>query len=248
MQQVPKVVAGACVLVGVATTFGLASNALRSDGLPLIRKPLGETRVVVGRDQLMASAPIRVPRPKSTVAKADKASASQPDTVIVPKAKAPQSQTEPQKTVAAVATIPLPPQQPAKKVVIPKPEAKKSNPAAKKIQALFTNLKDAKACFDNKSAIFLDARAIEDYEAEHIARALWLCFESVEEDYDKVLGKTPKDQLLITYCSDQQCASAIKLADELVARGHTRVVIMLEGLPGWKDASYPVASGKETGD
>lgn len=247
MLQVPRVIAGACVLVGVAATLGLASNALRSDGLPLIRKPLSETRAVVGRDQLMASAPIRMPSPKSTVVKADKASASQPDTVIMPKAKAPQSQTEPRKPVAAVAFAPLSAQQPAKKVDTPKPEAKKSDPAVKKIQALFTNLKDAKACFDSKSAIFLDARLAEDYEAEHISGALWLCIESVEEDYDKVLSKTPKDELLITYCSDQQCASAIKLADELVALGHTRVVIMLEGLPGWKAASYPVASGKEAG-
>lgn len=247
MQQVLKVSAGACVLIGVAAILGFASNALRSDGLPLLRKPLSKTRAVVGKDQLMARGPIKVPPPKPVVALTDSPATQQGMAPVMPKMKRLQ-QPEPVKPASVIAPTVLSAHQSAKKTGMPKAEARKPEPAAKKIQALFTNLKDAKACFDNKSAIFLDARAVEDYEAEHIAGALWLCFESVEEDYDKVLSKTPKDQLLITYCSDQQCASAIKLADELVARGHTRVVIMLEGLPGWKDASYPVASGKETGD
>lgn len=174
-----KLLLGACGIVAVAAVIGLTSNALHSDGLPLIRKPLSETRAEANREQLMA--------------------------------------------------------------------ATHTDAADPKREALFTSLKDAKACFDNKSAVFLDARAVEDYRAEHIAGALWLGLESVEEDYDKVLGKTPKDRLLVTYCSDLQCASATKLADELVARGHTRVVIMLEGLPGWKGAGYPTVSGEEAG-
>jgi len=247
MQPVLRVITGACVLVGIAATLGLASNALRHDGLPLIRKPLHQTRAVASREQMMANAPVGVPMPKANAPGMTKPSAPQPKPkTATPEIKAQQPEQEKPESVVAPITVPVSKivQKPAGR----KPVAKKPQPVAKKMQALFTNLKDAKACFDSKNAIFLDARPIEDYEAEHIAGALWLCFESVDEDYDKVLGKTPKDQLLITYCSDQQCASAIKLADELVARGHTRVVIMLEGLPGWKDAGYPVASGSEAVD
>ncbi len=117
----------------------------------------------------------------------------------------------------------------------------------RRVQALFTTLKDAKAWFDKGSAIFVDTRFREDYEAGHIQGALSLCFEQLDELYDQVLGQVSKDRLIVTYCSDPECASAVKLADALVARGHTRVVILLEGLPGWMGAGYPVVSGKEPG-
>jgi len=224
-----KAIARVGILVAVATVLGIASNALRSDGLPLIRKPLSETRPTVKREQLMAETPQRKPNPPT--------SEKPPVTESLPSAVALETPTK----------QPSEPVKP-KTEVAPTQEAKKPKPAARKIQALFTNLNDAKACFDNKSAIFLDSRAVEDFEAEHIAGALWLGFESVEEDYQKVLGKIPKDRLLVTYCSDVQCASAIKLADALVALGHTRVVIMLEGLPGWRDAGYPTSSGMKAGD
>ena len=249
MQQVLKVVTGACVLVGVATALGIASNALRQDGLPLIRKPLRETRAIVGKDQLMADAPVRARNPKPRVTRTGKSPVAQSIPVVVaPKFSAQTArQSELSKPRVSVARTAASVSQTAQNPEKRESGAKQSEPVAKKIQALFTNLKDAKACFDNKNAIFLDARLTEDYEAEHITGAVWLCYESVEEDYDKVLGQIPKDRLLITYCSDQQCASAIKLADALVARGHTRVVIMLEGLPGWKDAGYPTTTGKEAG-
>lgn len=117
----------------------------------------------------------------------------------------------------------------------------------KRVQALFTTMKDAKELFDKKAALFVDARAIEDYEAEHIPGAVSLYCEDFDKLYDSVLGRLPKDRLIVTFCSDAECKEAIKLADKLVAQGNTRVVILLEGLPGWKDAGYPTASGKEPG-
>ncbi len=228
MPAARRVIAQAGILLAIAIVLGITSNALRSDGLPLIRKPLSETRLTVKRELLMAQSPQRKPTPAPSAKPT--AIESAPATVSPEK---PIKESEPVKPKTEVAPI---------------PGATKPKPAAQKIQALFTNLSDAKACYDNKSAIFLDARAVEDYEAEHIAGALWLGYESVEEDYEKVLGKIPKDRLLVTYCSDVQCSSAIKLADALVALGHTRVVIMLEGLPGWTDAGYPTSSGMKAGD
>ena len=111
---------------------------------------------------------------------------------------------------------------------------------------MFTTLADAKECWDKKAGLFLDARPIEDFEHERIPGAVWLYWAKVDALYDKALGKLPKDSLLIAYCSDPECSTAIKLADALVARGHTRVFIFLEGLPGWTEAKYPTASGKET--
>ncbi|MCE5315198.1 MAG: rhodanese-like domain-containing protein [Armatimonadota bacterium] len=228
MQVGLRIVAGSCAIVLVAVVFGLTANAFHKDGLPLIRKPLSQTRKVVKSADLVAKTSTDVRSPSAakkaavSITEVDQPETKSSDTKI--------GETIKPKTVALV------------------PKAKKSlkTPVEpKKIQALFTTLKDAKACFDKKSAIFLDARAIEDFDTEHISGASWLGYESLDENYGKVLGKTPKSQLIVTYCSDQQCASAINLADALVARGHTRVVIMLEGLPGWKDAGYPVVSEEE---
>jgi rhodanese-related sulfurtransferase len=124
----------------------------------------------------------------------------------------------------------------------PKPVAA-SNPTPKKAEALFTTLPDAKALFDRKSAIFVDARHAEDYSVEHIPGAVSLFAEDLDARYEAVFHGIPKDRTIVTYCSDPQCEMAAKLADALVARGHTKVFILLEGLPGWKNAGYPTISG-----
>jgi rhodanese-related sulfurtransferase len=115
----------------------------------------------------------------------------------------------------------------------------------KKVEALFTSLKDAKMFYDERKALFIDARPIEDYEAEHVEGAISLDQEKLDELFVRALGKVSKEQLIVTYCSDPECSEAIKLADNLVARGYEKVVILLEGLPGWSDAGYPIISEKE---
>jgi len=124
-----------------------------------------------------------------------------------------------------------------------KPAPANPTPEPRKVEALFTTLPDAKALFDRKDAVFVDARRKEDYDIEHIAEALSLFVEDVDVLYESVMGTLPKDRTVVTYCSDAQCDTAIKLADALVARGHTRVFILLEGIPGWKGAGYPTGTG-----
>ena len=144
--------------------------------------------------------------------------------------------------VAGPPVMAVPATRPDQPPAVTQPRAK---PAAKpkKVQALFTTLPDAKALFDQKAAVFIDARHKEDYDQEHITGALSLFVEDLDKLYDDVLGAIPKGRAMITYCSDPQCETAIKLADALVARGHTCVYILLEGMPGWKDAGYPVTTG-----
>jgi len=120
-----------------------------------------------------------------------------------------------------------------------KPDKGSLQASAKRIGALFTTLPDAKALFDRKAAIFIDARHSEDYDLEHIPGAVSLFVEDLDKLYEGALGAVPKDRTLVTYCSDPQCGTATKLADALAARGYTRVLILLEGLPGWKGAGYP---------
>lgn len=106
-------------------------------------------------------------------------------------------------------------------------------------QAYFTTLTDAKELYDKSAATFIDARASEDYLAEHITGAVSLYNQDFNALYKDIMQNIPKDRAIVTYCSDSQCTEAAKLADALVAFGYTHVAIMQEGLPGWRGAGYP---------
>lgn len=247
-----RLIPGVGAMVVLAAGLGLAFNALNPHGLPLVRKPLRETRRFVSTSELFAKTPTHF-------APADRPQAIRP----MPKsADTPMPATTPQEPVAVSVPSTIPPK-PTPPVTVPvnmsvasKPEAAKkpqprveqtSEQPAKQPEALFTNLKDAKALFDKKSAIFLDARMPEDFEAEHIPGSRSLFCEKVDDLYQKLLAGVPKDRIIVTYCSDPECSEAIDLADALVAKGYTKVVILLEGLPGWKDAGYSTTQGKEPG-
>jgi rhodanese-related sulfurtransferase len=135
----------------------------------------------------------------------------------------------------------------AKTVKLAEPVVKKEQlkppPAA---EALFTTLEDAKLLFDKGSALFVDSRTHEDFKVEHVPGAVSLYHGSVDKLYKQVLGSVPKNRTIITYCSDPECKEATKVADELVKRGHSKVFILLEGLPGWVDAGYKTVKEEES--
>lgn len=250
-----KAVISAVLIMLQATAVGLAVNALSPHPLPWVRVPPNMTRNVAKSETVLgleagqtAVGKSKLPDKKDKDARKVPPVEAQKPTLanehpesatgmVVEKKEPPVAATTQKPSGASEASSrsvekSKSAQKPRKQVasVVPKP---------KKVEALFTTLADAKVLFDRKGAIFIDSRHKEDYELEHIPGAVWLFVEDVDKLYDEVLGSVPKDRTLITYCSDPQCGSAIKLADELVARGHTRVFILLEGLPGWKEAGYP---------
>lgn len=111
-------------------------------------------------------------------------------------------------------------------------------------QALFITLEDAKKAYDRGNLTMVDARPIEDFHNQHIKGAISLYYEDAAGKWSAALASVPKDTAIITYCSDPECESAIKLADILTAVGFTRVSIMLDGIPAWKQAGYPVQSSE----
>jgi len=234
--NIRKAIVGAAFIVLQATAVGLGVNVLSPNPLPWIRVPPHMTRKVADSKTVLGSETIKKTQtePKSPADK-DRSESSQDTTAPVVEKKEPPVVAIAQKPSSVSGSSPR------------KVEKIEAAPKAKKVEALFTTLADAKVLFDRKEAIFIDSRHREDYELERIPGALWLFVEDVDRLYDEVLGSIPKDRTLITYCSDPQCGSAIKLADELVARGHTKVFILLEGLPGWKEAGYPT-EGSSVGD
>ncbi len=175
-----KLLGKSAAIVLVACAIGFVTNALRPDGLPLIRKPKWETRRFV------------------TAAQTSDQSPGSPD-------------------------------------------------RSQRPEAPFTTLKEAKTLFKDGSALFVDARAIEDYEAGHIRGAVSLYYDDVDTLYSAAIGRLPKTVPIVVYCSEPDCESAVRVGDRLMAMGHRHTMILLEGLPGWKNAGLPTVVGKEPG-
>jgi rhodanese-related sulfurtransferase len=247
-----------------AVVIGLAANAVNPNRLPWVRAPLEETRRTASSSEVLdassakptarpVTAPRREPPPAASDPRAasDSAGPAAPEpSVAEPAHVDPPTPIEAKPAPPAAAPTPKPRERSAQPASAGKPAPDRgAGPApvrpapAKPVEALFTTLRDAKALFDGGQALFVDARHQADYAAEHISGALSLYVDDVEALYTRVLGGVPKDKAVVTYCSDAQCEAAVKLADALVARGHTRVFILLDGLPGWTAAGYPTRAG-----
>ena len=99
----------------------------------------------------------------------------------------------------------------------------------------------AKQLYDEKNAVFIDARNAQEYEAGHISGAINVPdreFLMGEIDPGKILPN--KDSVLITYCDGGECELALDVAKGLSERGYTDVFVLVEGYQGWEAAGYPV--------
>jgi len=221
-----RAAAGAVLIVIQAAAIGLVVNALRPHPLPWVRIPLYKTHRMAESHEILG--PIRT-------------APAVPGTTRSAQTPAPSAPKMGDKLSAAGTAKSSGAQANQSKAQ----SSGRPAPSEKRAEALFTTLPDAKALFDHKAAVFIDARHRRDYDLEHIPGALSVFVEDLDRLYDNVLGPIPKERTLVTYCSDAHCDASIRLADALVARGHKHVLILLEGLPGWKDAGYPTEKGDQ---
>ena len=108
------------------------------------------------------------------------------------------------------------------------------------------SLVGAKNRFDQKSALFLDARSPEEYAQGHIPGAL----EFYADDFDKYAPQVlpqlrDKNQELIAYCHGSTCELSLHLAKALMEQGFTNVKVFFGGWPEWKKANYPITTGDQ---
>ena len=87
-------------------------------------------------------------------------------------------------------------------------------------EPMMINLEFAKYLFDEKTAVFIDARDAEDYE--------------------EVMDALDSDGIYIIYCSGEECSLSIDLADYLyTVKLIDKLLIFEGGWPEWRDAGYP---------
>ncbi|MFO7525545.1 MAG: rhodanese-like domain-containing protein [Ignavibacteriaceae bacterium] len=95
----------------------------------------------------------------------------------------------------------------------------------------------------NSGVKFIDARPVEEFAEGHIKDAVNIPFYQSEQ-YEDVLNNISKEEILVTYCSGEDCDLSIMLGDELFEKGYTKVYIFYGGWNDWLDADYPVESIK----
>jgi 3-mercaptopyruvate sulfurtransferase SseA len=112
------------------------------------------------------------------------------------------------------------------------------------LQASNISLGDAFQAHQAGSALFLDARDAEVFQAGHIAGAINLPV-SAFMDSILYLEGLDMDQLIITYCDGSDCNASIDLASNLELMGFTRIKYFFGGWQEWQTAGYPVGATKE---
>ena len=101
------------------------------------------------------------------------------------------------------------------------------------------NLEFAKYLFDEKSAVFIDARDSEDYDLGHIENAVNIPYDYFE-DYEELIDSLDDTEVHVIYCSGEECSLSIDLADYLFNKMVFEKILIFEGgWPQWRDAEYP---------
>ncbi len=90
-----------------------------------------------------------------------------------------------------------------------------------------------------KGTKFIDARPVEEYQESHIKGAINIPFYG-SENYDSVLNKISKKEIIVTYCSGDDCDLSILLGNELFDKGYKRVYVFFGGWNDWQKKGYPI--------
>jgi rhodanese-related sulfurtransferase/DNA-binding transcriptional ArsR family regulator len=86
--------------------------------------------------------------------------------------------------------------------------------------------------------IILDARPAIEYQAGHIAGAISV---PIDELQDR-LRSLPKDKEYVAYCRGPYCIYAARAVD-LLRKSRRRARRLREGFPEWRAAGFPIAQG-----
>ena len=106
------------------------------------------------------------------------------------------------------------------------------------------DLAQAYQIWQEKRALFVDARKAEEYQELHVQGAVNVPPETWPELPSSELMKMAKTQELVIYCSQESCDDALKLAKKLRAAGFTRVMAFTGGFRAWDEAGYPADTSR----
>jgi rhodanese-related sulfurtransferase len=100
------------------------------------------------------------------------------------------------------------------------------------------NTATARRIFDEKKALFVDARPAAQFGEGHIPGAINVYAEDFNPNIPMLL-KYPNDTLVVAYCGGGLCELSHELADKLRTLGFKRVVVYTGGTTEWNANNYP---------
>jgi rhodanese-related sulfurtransferase len=110
----------------------------------------------------------------------------------------------------------------------------------------FINVGEAVKIFQRGDGLFIDARHEDEFNEAHIKGAISLPLSKLEAHPDLVRG-LPKDTLIVTYCSGEECALSIDLGERLALLGFTNVKVFFSGWLEWEKRNLPIETGAKGG-
>lgn len=109
-------------------------------------------------------------------------------------------------------------------------------------EVIIITIEEAEALYQNREALFLDARSLEAYRSVHIEGSLSLPWEDFDKRFIEVMESIPPELPIITYCDGESCELSKDLAIALLARGYANVRVLPDGWRVWRESALPVES------
>lgn len=102
------------------------------------------------------------------------------------------------------------------------------------------SLEEAVHLYEEKSALFADARQAVDFEAGHIKGAVHLDTADQEVWLREFLDATDPSAVIVTYCDGENCHLAPALAELLFFNGFDNVRYLKNGWTRWQSGGFPI--------
>jgi rhodanese-related sulfurtransferase len=105
------------------------------------------------------------------------------------------------------------------------------------------SLEEARRLFFTHTAVFIDARPVEDYARGHIRDSRSLPWQDVDLNFMAVTADLELTTAIVTYCDGETCELSHDLALFLRDAGFTNTRVLVNGWTVWQLAGLPVESG-----
>lgn len=102
------------------------------------------------------------------------------------------------------------------------------------------SVEEAQDYLEQGRAIFADARALALFNAGHIRGALHLDPMAFDDWSSRVFTDIAPDEMVITYCDNDQCSLSHELAEKFIWLGFEKVRVLKGGWGAWQSRDLPV--------
>ncbi len=106
------------------------------------------------------------------------------------------------------------------------------------------SLEEAQRMHARKDVLFVDGRAMVEWEQSHIPGSVPLPIGEFDKNYDSYKKKIKAAKILVSYCHGEGCRLSDMLAQKLVDKGHHNVAVFWGGFPAWDSAKMPLVDKK----